>query len=209
MHAPPHRDHCPVPSRRPRFALVLTALLALAAIAVLLAGRGSRKTPSSSVGPSRACVTSRAGAEVTARSHIVITATAQAPVSVTEQAIGSKGIATVTRTTVVSARVRATQPVAVRRGEVAAARSCAAGESPTAARTRGLRQAYARALARAHARASHSAALALRAAMRRLYPQVLAQARARAAARAHALALAARPSLAAQARAQAARKAAG
>jgi len=196
--------------------LVLSTLAALAAALILLAGQGSRgpTPPSPGLGPdrlvpSRACVTARAAAQVTARSSIVITATAQAPVSVTEQATGGKGTATVTRTAVVSARVRATQPVAIRRAALASVRACESGESPRAAHTHALQEAYARALAQAHGRAERTASQGLRTLMRRLYPSVLAQARSRSAARAHELALAMQPSLAARAQARAAREAGG
>ena len=79
----------------------------------------------------------------------MIDATAQAPVSVTEQATGPNGIATVTRSTTSVARMSAKQPVAVTRTEIARARACSSGNSLAAARTLALRIAYARALARA------------------------------------------------------------
>ena len=189
---------------RPRFAIVLTAIVAAAGLAIVLTARSSpRKPPVVGFGPARARVSTTAAARVTARSSIVITATVTAPVTVTEQATGPKGTAIVTRSGAATARAEATQPVAVVRTDLVTARACANGASGTAARAIALRLAYAHALARAHAAASRAAAQALKALERHRYPSVLARARETAAARARQLAIGAQASLAAQARAQA------
>lgn len=202
--------------RRPSFALLLSALVAAAALVIVLTGRGGSHqgpntggTPTVGIGPAHACMSTRAAASLTARSAIIVTASATAPLTVTEQATGANGIAAVTRSESLSARVRADQPVAIRHVSVVAARACAEGQSTTAARTAALRAAYAAALARARADAAEGAAQTLRSEMNRLYPTVLQTARAQASARAHALTVAARPALAAQALAQARRDAGG
>ncbi len=198
-------------ARRPRFALVLTAIVGAAALVIALTTRSSptHTPPSVGIGPGRACVRSQAEARVTARSSIVITATSETPVSVTEEAGGANGTIVVTRSETTVARVSATQPVAVARTELASGRACASGSSSTAARSLALRIAYTRALARAHASAEATAARALRTLERRLYPSVLAKARAAADARAKQLALGARNRLAAQAEAEAVKRAGG
>jgi hypothetical protein len=152
-------------------------------------------------------VTTSAAAQSDDRSAIVITASAQAPVSVTEQASGPRGIATVTRSEVVTARVKADQPVEIKRAIGARARACANGDSTAAARTAALREAYGRALLAAHKLAATEAAHSLTALIHRQYPAVVAEAQSKAAARAHQLALAAEASLAAQAQAEARRRA--
>jgi hypothetical protein len=202
--------------RRPPFALVLSALVAAAALVIVLTGRGGSRqapttgqTPTVGIGPAHACMGTRTAAAITARSAIIVTASATAPLTVTEQATGPNGTAAVTRSEAVSARVRADQPVAVRHVSVVAGRACAAGQSVTAARTAALRAAYAAALARARADAAAGAGQALRSEMNRLYPSVLETARAQASARAHALSLAAEPALAAKALAEARRHAGG
>jgi hypothetical protein len=198
--------------RPPRFALVLSVLIAAAGIAVLvLSGspqshRGGRQ-PTVGLGPSHACARSRAAAAVTTHSAIVITATAQAPVRVTEQASGPSGTATVALSETVAGRLRLSQPVSVRRAASAAARACADAGSFTAAHHTALRIAYRHALADAHAVAARRAASSLRSLTHRMYPSVLAHARAKAAARAHRLAVAAAPRLAARAAAEARRRA--
>jgi hypothetical protein len=200
--------------RRPPFALVLSVLVAGAAVAIFLAGQGgghraNTRPPTIGLGPSHACVTTRAEAQAEDHSAIVITATAQAPVLVTEHAVGPKGIATVTRSGVATARVRAEQPVGVKRTAVAQARACANSASSGGARTAALRRAYAVALAAAHAQAIKDAAGELATAMHEQYPSVLAQARTKAEARAHQLARAAEAPFAREAQAEARRRAGG
>lgn len=192
---------------------MLSTLVAVAALVIAIAGRGSGHAPNSGRPPSfetgraKACVTTVAKAQATERSAIVITATADAPVNVSEQAIGPRGIATVTRSEVVTARVRADEPVAVKRTTGANARACARGTSSTAARTAALRRAYARALADAHVLAVRQATRSVAALLHNQYPRVLAEAKGRAAARAHQLALTAGARLEALARAQARQRA--
>lgn len=199
--------------RPPPFALVLSLLVAGAALAVVLAGQRGGDPPSATqpptigIGSTHACVTTRAVAQAAARSAIVITASAQAPVAVSQQASGPNGIFTVTRSDVVAARVQADQPVEVRRVAAAQARACANSDSSAGARTAALRQAYALALSAAHTQAAKDAAGELDTVIRKQYRSVLAQARAKAEARARQLALAAEGTLAAEARAQARRRA--
>lgn len=199
--------------KRPPFTLVLSALVAAAALAIALAGRGSGHQPTTSqpptvgIGPASACITTGALARVADRSAIVISATAHAPVRVTEQAVGPRGIATVTRSEMVSASVKARAPVEVQRTSGARARVCAKGQSPTAARARAVRAAYARALTAAHSLAVRQAGQSLNALIHSQYPRVLAAAKNRAAAKAHQLAVAAGTALAARARAQARQRA--
>jgi hypothetical protein len=197
----------------PRFALVLSALLAASALAIVLADRGNSRQPTGnqpptiSSGPSHACITTRAEATSINRSAIVVSAKVEQPVNVTEQASGPKGIATVTRSEVVSATIRADEPVEVKRTAVAHARACANGESQTAARATALRTAYARALAAAHAAAARQAARSLAALIKKQYPTVLANARTKAGAKAHQLGLKVEASLEAKAKAEARRRA--
>lgn len=192
---------------------MLSALVAAAALAIVLLGRGSSNQPTTNqpptvgTGSSHACVTTGAEAESDERSAIVINATTRAPVSVTEWASGPRGIAAVTRAEVVTARVKADEPVEVKRTTAARARACANADSPTAARTAALRAAYAHALATAHALAAKEAAQSLRALIHNQYPSLVSAARGKAAARAHQLARAAEPSLAREAQAQARRRA--
>lgn len=200
-------------NRRPPFTLVLSTLVAAAALAIVLAGRGSTHHPTTGtpptigIGTTTACVTTRAAAQSDDRSGIVANATANAPVRVTEQAGGPKGLATVTRSEIVGARVSTTQPLEVKRTAVAHARVCAKGDSTTAARTTALRSAYARALAAAQKLAARQAGQSLKQLIHSEYPKVLAEAQSDAAARAHRLALAAGPELAARAQAEARQRA--
>lgn len=195
--------------RRPRFALVLTALAA-AALMVVFAGRTSTiHAPTIDVGPIRACEAGHAAAVATVRSAIVIDATAAAPVMVTEHVAGPRGIAVITRSAKTAAHAVVTGPIVVARSHVASARACTAAGSWASARALALRIAYAHALAKAHASASRAAATSLGQVMRRLYPTVAAKARAEASARANELALSLRSSLSAQARADAVKQVGG
>jgi hypothetical protein len=199
--------------RRPPFTLLLSALVAAAALVITLAGRGSTHRPATptppsiGIGSTRACVTTGAAAQSDDRSAIVVNATVQAPVRVTEQASGPNGTATVTRSKLVSARASADEPVAVKHTSAARVRACAEGNSMTAARTTALRAAYARALSDAKGLAAHQAAQSLTELVHAEYPAVLAAAKSKAAARAHQLALTAGALLAAQARTQALQRA--
>jgi hypothetical protein len=200
--------------RPPRFALVLSALVAGAAVAVLLLDTGSSPagpgpTPTVGLGPSRACVHAPAQARVTARSAIVVTITSQAPIRVTQQATGPRGAVSVTQGTVVTAHERFSQPVAVTHVTAVRAGACANAGSSTAARDLAERRAASLALAAAHADAAHDADTALRNLMRRLYPSVLRQARAQGAFHARQLGERALPLLTARALAEARRQAGG
>ena len=200
--------------RVPRTALLFMGIGAAIGIAILLTSRSSSSpappsTPTIGLGHSHTCTTTRATAVVTARSGIVITVTGRVPVTVTEQATGAKGTATVQRSGVVSAGARGSQPVAVSRSATATGRGCGAGESPTLAHELALRQAYDRALKVAHARANQRASQALRAEVHRLYPSVLARTRASASTHAHQLALKTEAALEAQAKREAIKRAGG
>lgn len=197
----------------PRFTFVLSALIAASALAIVLADRGSGRQPTATqppsigTGPTHACITTGAEARVVLRSTIVVSAKVEQPVSVTEQASGPRGVATVTRSEVVSATIRADEPVEVKRTAVAHARACAHGESQVAARARALRAAYTRALAAARAAAKRQATKALAALIHTQYPVVLANARSRAGAKAHQLGLVVEAELATKAKAEARRRA--
>lgn len=196
--------------RPPRFALVLSALVAAAGIAVLLLDNGPSSPsppPTIGFGATRVCVTAPAQAEVTAQSAIVITATSEAPLTATESASGPKGLATVTRHELLTARFRVSEPVSVRRVARSRASACARADSSTAAHDVAVRKASAQALLAAHKAAAQAAATNLKALLHRLYPGVLRKAQAKAAARARQLARGALPALAAQAAAQARRQA--
>jgi hypothetical protein len=199
--------------KRPPFALVLSLLVAGAAAAIVLTGQsGSHpatgtQPPTIGLGSTHACVTTRAEAQAAVRSAVVATAIVQAPVAVTEQASGPKGIATVSRSEVASARIQADQPVEIKRTAVAQARACTNSDSFGGARTIALRQAYAMALATARAQAAKDAAGEVASVAREQYPSVLAQARAEAGARAHQLALAAEARLEGEAQAEARQRA--
>jgi hypothetical protein len=197
--------------RPPRFPLVLSLLVAAAAIAILLidtAPSSPAPPPTLGTGPSHACAASRAAAQVTDQSAVVVAETVHAPVSVTESAPGPAGFATVTRSEVVSATFRATRPVSVTERAVDQATACAGAGSSTAARTAALRTAYAKARLAAHLRAARAAQRGLRKLEHEMFPAVLAGARARASASAHELAVTAGQKLATQALAEARRRAA-
>lgn len=196
----------------PPFPVVLSALLAGAGIAVLLLAGGpssSGAPPTLGIGSLHACAATRAEAEVTAQSEIVVNQTTRAPVSVTESATGPNGIATASRSEVVIAHFRLTRPVSVKRTAPARATACADAGSVPAARRIALRRAYAQALVAAHAAAAREAEAELRALVHRLFPSVVAEARVRSSARAHRLAVAEGQALALQTIADARRRAGG
>lgn len=203
--------------RRPRFSLLLSALVGLAALVIVLAGSGgpgtghsgTRPTPIPSGGRARACVATEARSRHTAGTIVTAVGRATIPVRVSETVVGPRAAVTVTRGGSFTARVTARRHIAVRDQAVARARRCAAGTSPTAARGLALRQAYAVAQARARRNAVAGAHRGLGSLERRVYPLVQAEARSAAVRRAQASALAARPTLIRAARRQARRRAGG
>ena len=200
--------------RRPRFSLLLSALVGVAALAIVLAGGGGRGSGRSGARPPlapgrrvRACVMTQASARYTAGTVLTATGTATIPVRVSQTVVGSRAAVTVTRGGSFTARVTARRHVAVTEHAVARARRCAAGTSPTAARGLAVAQAYALARAKAHDKAQAGAHRGLASLSRRIHPLVEAEARSAAVRRAQASALAARPSLIRAARRQARRRA--
>jgi hypothetical protein len=200
--------------RAPRFTLLLSGLVAAAALVIVLAGGGRPSRPRAgpplqigSIGHAQACMSTDATARATARGIVAFTGTATVPVRVTETAVGPRAAVTVTRGGNFTASVRASRHLSVTDRAVARDRVCARGASRTAARGLALRRAYAIARLRAGQRAAAGAQRALRALEHRVYPLVRSAARAAAGRRAQALALAARPALIRTARRQAARRA--
>ncbi len=203
--------------RRPPFGLVLTAVIGLAALAVVLLGGGSSSpggTGSSPVktvpgGRVRACLTTRAQARATLHGTVTATTTATAPLKVVQKVRGSTSVITVTRTASFTARVSATRVVGVTQVAVGSAHACATASSGQAAKGLAIRHAYASALQTAHHQATNGARTGLKRLESRVYPKLLAQARSEAQQRAQAQAAAARPALTAAAHGQAAKLAGG
>jgi hypothetical protein len=201
--------------RAPRFTLLLTGLVALAALAIVLTGGSGPGTtttaPPPASGPTseaqQACIRTEAQARDTARGTVAATGRATLPMKVSQTVVGPRAAVTVTRGGSFTARVRAGRHLAVTERAVATARACARGPSLTAAKGLAVRRAYALARIRARAQAAAGAQRGLRALERRTYPLVQAAARAAAARRARAFALAARPALILAARREASRKA--
>jgi hypothetical protein len=196
--------------RRPRFALVLTAVTGLAALAVVLLGGGGPAARGNGSGPakggrSQACLTTRAPARVTLRGTVSATATAAAPLRVVQRAQGSTSVVTVTRNASFTAKVRATRVVAVTQTSAGSGHACATASSVPAARGLAIRHAYGIARTSAHNQAVAGARRGLARLEKRVYPSLLAQARSEALKRAQAEAAAARPRLAAAAHRQALR----
>jgi hypothetical protein len=199
---------------RPRFTLLLTGLVALAALAIILTGGSGPGTPTTAPPPTsgptvaeRACIRTEAQARRTARGTIAATGRATFPLRVSQTVVGPRVAVTVTRGGSFAASVRAGRHLAVTERAVATARACARGPSLTAAKGLAVRRAYALARTRARAEAAAGARRGLRALEQRTYPLVRADAQAAAGRRAEALALAARPALILAARREASRKA--
>jgi hypothetical protein len=202
--------------RRPRFSLLLSGLVALAALAIVVAGgngagggqpRGQRQPAGSGPPRQRACVTTQAQARDIARAVVTATGRATVPEKVSGTAIGPRAAITVTRGARFTAQVTASRHIAVTERAVAKARRCAVGRSPTASRGLALREAYAVARVRAKKLAARGAARGLQTLRRRVLPLVQIAARSAALRRAQSEALAARPSLIQAARRQAHRRA--
>jgi len=201
--------------RRPRFSLLLSALVGAAALAIVLVGgggpptrhSGTRPPPIPSGGRARACITTQAGARYTAGTTVTATGEATVPERVSETAVGPRAAVTVARGGSFTARVTARRHIEVTDRAIARARRCAAGNSPTAARGLAVRLAYAVARVRARRRAVSGAHRGLASLKRRVYPLVLVEARSAALRRAQASALAARPALIRAARREARRRA--
>ncbi|HEY1524457.1 MAG TPA: hypothetical protein VGF70_15725 [Solirubrobacteraceae bacterium] len=189
--------------RRPRFSLLLSALVGVAALAIVLAGGGgarsgpppSQRQPTGSGDRQRACVTTEAQARDIARAVVTATGRATIPEQVSETAIGPRAAVTVTRGGRFTAQVTASRHIAVTEHAVGRARHCAVAGSPTAARGLALRQAYAVARIRARKQAAGGAARGLQTLKHRVFPLVQTAARSAALRRARSQALAARPAL--------------
>jgi hypothetical protein len=203
--------------RRPRFALVLTAVVALAALAVVLLGGGSPKASHNGTGPVKslpsgrmhACLTTRAQAQAILRGTVSATATATAPLRVVQKVRGSRSVVTVTRAASFTASVGATRVVGVKQVSVGSGQACATAASLPAARGLAIRHAYAIALANAHRQARARARQSLHRLETQVYPSLLAQAQSAAQQRSRAQATAARPALTIVAHRQAVRLANG
>jgi hypothetical protein len=201
--------------RRPRFSLLLSALVGAAALAIVLAGNGGPGTgrsgthpaPTPSGGRVRACVTTAARSRYTAGTTVTALGKATVPLRVSETVVGRRAAVTVTRGGSFTARVTTGRHISVTDHAAARGRRCAFGPSLTAARGLALRQAYAVARIRARHNAEGGAQRSLASLKRRVYPLVQAEARSAALRRAQASALAARPSLIRAARRQARRRA--
>lgn len=199
--------------RRPPFALVLAAVLALAALAIVLLGgngpsaRGSGTGPVQSVpgGRERACLTTHAQANVTLRKTLSATGTATAPLRVVQKVRAGRSVVTVTRTASFTAKVGATRVVGVRQVSVGTGHACATASSVAAARGLAIRRAYAIAMRAAHSHAAAGASNGLQREVKRVYPSLVSEAHSQAEQRAQAQAAAARPALAITAHARAVR----
>jgi hypothetical protein len=189
--------------RRPPFALVLTAVITLAALAVVLLGGGSPRANRNRTGTVkslpgshlRACMTTRAQAQATLRGTVSATATGTAPLRVVQKVRGSRSVVTVTRTASFTAKVGATRIVGVKQVSVGSGHACATAASLPAARGLAIRHAYAIAMANAHRQATAGARQGLHRLEKRAYPSVLAQAQLAAQQRSRAQATAALPAL--------------
>lgn len=190
----------PALRRRPRFALLLVAILApvVALVAVLsLAGHGQGSPPTlARPRPSRQCVVAPAQAQVRVHQLVKATARASIPVSVTEQATTNGRTISVTRSTTVVEVATEARPITVIETAAASRRACAAGDSAQAARGAALSRAYAFALGPAHTAASAGARRRLRALVPGVAASALSQARGLARSRARAAAAAQRGALA-------------
>lgn len=143
---------------RPRFAILLVAVLALLAGALTLAHTGPQRLgPPSAIGsrPARACETAQASAQRTAQATLRANAKAQLPVSVTERAEVRGQLAVGRLSETIVERVELTEPLTVQRTAVIQRRACAAGQTVQAAKGQALTSAYRSAL-----RAAQSAAAA-------------------------------------------------
>jgi hypothetical protein len=201
--------------RRPPFALVLVALVALFGGVLALVGSGGKSpavhpgTPRSSGPAGYACVSTRAAAVATARSAVKAGVSASVPLVVSQTFTGPAGSASARLSENVVERASLSRPVLVRHGAVASGRACARGSSSAAARGTALTRAYKRALISARAQARSLAAATLRSYIARLGPSTLAAAHAAALANARAAAAAARPALEREALAEAKARAGG
>ncbi|MBV8987537.1 MAG: hypothetical protein JO372_03150 [Solirubrobacterales bacterium] len=192
--------------RRPRFAFVLVAVLALLAGALALANSGPQHLgPPSATGskPARACETAQATAERTARATLRVSGRAQLPVRITERAQRQGRLAVATMSETVAERVHLALPLTVTRTAVVQRRACAAGETAQAAKGRALTSAYRTALGAAQSLAASEARREANALLERLGPVERARARELASSRATAAAGALRPRLASAAMAAA------
>jgi hypothetical protein len=200
-----------MPLRRPPFALVFVAAIAVGLGAVALSGRGSPagKPPvTNGSSPTRACTSARATATSTARATIQARASASVPVSVTEHARRGGVEVAVTRSGTIVEEARVARPVAVERRMVAERSACARGVSLEAARGSALNVAYRAARKVAQAQAGAEARSEVAELVRRLTPKTLAQAQMLASAHAAQTARAARADLAREALAAASARAA-
>jgi len=188
---------------RPRFALVLVALVGAAAgLVALVPGGGGQpggtvRVPTS--GHARACVATRAEFAATARQELVAPVQASVPVSVTKRS----GNVAVTLSETIVERATASRAVEVRRASVANGRACARASTPDAARSAALTRAYQNALASARTRATAAASAGLRTYAAQQLTALLANARREAEARAQTATATVRASLARRALAQA------
>src|SRR5436305_10629611 len=117
--------------RRPRFTLLLTGLVAVAAVAIVVAGGTGGRVPAprppqqlGRAGRQRACMTTQAPAQDTARGVLTRTGTATVPLKVTQTVVGPRAAVTVTRGGSFRARVQASRHLAVSEHAVARARAC-------------------------------------------------------------------------------------
>ena len=168
--------------RRPRFALLLVALLLPVVILLLLLGRGRSQqgpTPPTFIGsgPARACATTSATARVTAKAPVSAVARVVLPVAVTETASGSRGIVAVTRARAIDEQASASRVVSADQLERVKRRACARGSTSEAAHGQAFRRAYAFALAVARRRGSRVATSRVEAMVKQLQPAELTTAR--------------------------------
>src|SRR5947209_1117585 len=140
--------------RRPRFGVVLVAIL-LPVVVVLLVLRGathSRPSPPPSFigsGPGRACATATARAAVTAQAPVRATRRGTLPRTVTEQATGKRGTVVVSRSENIVEEATASRLASVRQLSTTRARRCARASTTDAAHGAAFNAAYAVALRRA------------------------------------------------------------
>src|SRR5436305_4354723 len=138
--------------RRPRFALVLVAILLPVVALLLLLGRGrGPQTPAApptiiGSGPARSCATATARARVTVKAPVTAVARVVQPIAVTETATGRHGTVAVTRTQAIAEQASASRVVSLSQLESVRRRACARGSTSDAAHAIAFNRAYATAL---------------------------------------------------------------
>ncbi len=183
--------------RRPRFGLVLIAVLLPVVVVLLVASRPLVRPPEMiRSGPARACASARASAEARAQTTIQALAEARLPITVSERVRTARGVVLATRSETIVDQARLKRQVVVERAALITRRACARGSTADSARSAALEHAYRAALRRARVEARAQARKELEALAAKLRASDLAQARKLASTKARAQAPAVRAQLA-------------